>query len=239
MGCKDVFLKGIPNSQLDTDANPAIFKSSLNCTFQVDGKIAYVSPPEDQAKKMQFIKEQPTITQVGLKLAKDGVYTWILCKTRGGGDDIHFHARYVRSVLEVASLHLAIARAVGATTVHGAGELKKEGKKITFNFQSGSYMKPDCAVKDRENYMRETYFSRIFGDYDIEFVADGATFITQQPTMGELQDYASKGFRICLHDAEKVDECKATKGKCENVLKGGRKHRTRRRRKHRMTKKRS
>lgn len=219
MGCEDVFLKGIPNNQLDTDSNPAIFKSSLNCKFEVDGKIAFVSPPEDQDARIRFLKESPTITPVGLKQAKDGVYTWILCKIKGGGDTIYFHARYVRSVLEVASLHLAIARAVQATTVHGAGELKKEGKKIVFNFQSGSYMKPDCAVKDREKYMRETYFSRIFGDYDIEFEAEGQTFITEKPTMEELQHYAGKGFRICLHEPDKIDECKSVKGTCENAIK--------------------
>lgn len=232
--CEAILQKGVANDQVP-GVYPATLKSSLNCTFQVDGKIAYVSLPEDTEKAVAFINELPILNETDFfhSATPDGVYTWLLYKK--GDESFHWAFRPVTSVLEVGTLHKCIARAVRASTIHAAGEIERKGDEYTINFLSGSFMLKDCDRVAKEKVMK-ALFSDMLGS---KFGFTEKTLITAQPTMEELRFYASKGFRICLHDPDKVDECKATKGKCENVLKGGRKRktRTRRHRKHRMTRK--
>jgi hypothetical protein len=178
-----------------------------------------VSPPGKPADTIDYIFSIPVYTKSELESAENGVYAWILCKLPGEEEaDPQFIARKVNSVLEVASLHKAIARAVGAATIHGAGEVRKEGSTLTFNFLSGSYMQLDCDRDARETFMRSYLVKpEMFGS-NAKFAADMMqTFITHTPTMAELQEYANKGFRICLHDSK--DECLSKKGKCDQTLK--------------------
>ena len=217
--CERKFQNGIPNTQTPLDAFVASMKPTANCTFEVDGKYAFVSPPGKPADTIDYIFSIPVYTKSELESAENGVYAWILCKLPGEEEaDPQFIARKVNSVLEVASLHKAIARAVGAATIHGAGEVRKDGSTLTFNFLSGSYMQLDCDRDARETFMRSYLVKpELFGS-NAKFAADMMqTFITHTPTMAELQEYANKGFRICLHDSK--DECLSKKGKCDQTLK--------------------
>lgn len=214
--CELKFQIGIPNTQTPDDRSVAIMKSSVNCTFEVDGKYVFVSPPDDLAKLIEYIYIDHVYTKSDLESAEDGVYAWIFCKIAGEEEaGPQFFARKVQSILEIASLHKAIARAVDAATIHGAGEVKKEGSTLTFNFLSGSYMQLDCNREARETFMT-TYLTKpeMFGS-NSKFA--GETFITNPPTMEELQTYANKSFRVCFHSSR--EECVSKKDQCEQSLK--------------------
>lgn len=217
--CEHKFQEGILNTQTPDDRSVASMKSTVNCTFEVDGKYVFVSPPSDAAKLIEYIYDVRVYTKSDLESAEDGVYAWIFCKLPGEDDgEPQFLARKVESILEIASLHKAIARAVGAATLHGAGEVKKEGSTLTFNFLSGSYMQLDCNREARETFMT-TYLTKpdLFGA-NAKLAADRMkTFITNPPTMSELQSYANKGFHICFHDSK--EECLSKKGQCDQTLK--------------------
>jgi len=217
--CEHKFQEGILNTQTPDDRSVASMKSTVNCTFEVDGKYVFVLPPSDPAKLIEYIYDVRVYTKSDLGSAEDGVYAWIFCKLPGEEDgEPQFLARKVESILEIASLHKAIARAVGAATLHGAGEVKKEGSTLTFNFLSGSYMQLDCNREARETFMT-TYLTKpdLFGA-NAKLAADRMkTFITNPPTMSELQSYANKGFHICFHDSK--EECLSKKGQCDQTLK--------------------
>lgn len=217
--------KGTPNDQVP-GTYPVTMKPSVNCTFKVDGKIAYVGLPEDDAKTIAYIKELPIFHSIEdfaseesdlEATAPDGVYTWILYKPPGAGrGEFSWAFRPVRSILEVGTLHKSIARAVGAATIHAAGEMQKQDRELTINYLSGSFMLNDCNRRAKEVIMNEV-FSESMGGIPYSFT--DKTLITAQPTMEELQYYANKGFRICLHEPDKVAECKSVKGTCANALK--------------------
>lgn len=226
--CYDTLEKGTRNDQVP-GTYPVTLKPSVNCTFKVDGKIAYVGLPEDDAKTIAFIRELPLVNDIsdfvveeadfeeGRDIVPDGVYTWILYKRPGAGKgDFSWAFRPVRSILEVGTLHKSIARAVGAESIHAAGELAKVAGKLTINYLSGSFMLNDCNRKAKETIMTELFLSYL---EFVPFKFTDKTLITAQPTMEELQFYANKGFRICLHEPDKVDECKKTKGVCADALK--------------------
>lgn len=219
--CDAVIQKGVPNDQVP-GVFPATFKSTLNCTFEVDhdGKkqIAYVAYPEDQNVTIAFIKELPVYDLDGfVESPQEGVYTWLYYKKDG---EFRWAFRPVRSILELATIHKAIARAVEADTIHAAGEVEKQKDGYLVNFLSGSFMEKDCDRAAKEKVMLKL-FGEAFGRRNLKFALTDKTLITAKPTIDELRLYTSKGFRVCLHDPDKVSECKAMKGNCPNILKGG------------------
>lgn len=217
--CERKFQNGIPNTQSPRDFIIAVHKPSANCTFEVDGKYAFVAAPGKAIDTINFIHEIPVLTKEEFEGAENGTYAWVICKIAGEEDEPpKFFARKVRSILEVGSLHKAIVRGILAATIHGAGEARKEGSTITFNFLSGSYMQIDCDKDARETFLKEHLASDEMFGKKAKFPKDMLqTFITEKPTMEELQDYADKGFRICLHDTK--EECESVKHNCENRMK--------------------
>ena len=223
--CLAILDNGTLNDQVP-GTYPVTMKPSVNCDFNVDGKIAYVGLPEDNEKTIAFINELPIFHNIGdfeseesdlEAVAPDGVYTWILYKPPGAGKgNFSWAFRPVRSILEVGTLHKSIARAVGAKTIHAAGEMEKRDGKLTINYLSGSFMLKDCNREAKVKIMNQV-FANYMGYIDYTFT--DKTLITAQPTMEELQYYANKGFRICLHEPDKVDECNKVKGTCADALK--------------------
>ena len=223
--CGKVWDTGVPNKPID-DPYPAFFKPSTNCSYNVDGQVVFIEYPKDRQKIIDYIHRVERFDETTLLNAPNGVYTWILYKKK---DDpkVYFTSARVKSIVEMGTLHFALARGVEASTVHGAGELKKVGKDITFNFLSGSFMqkwipaKALCTLPEMEVFIRKNYLEPIFPRTNIYFTKETiiARYFLKVPTMEEIQSYADEGFVVCVHPKDKKDECKSVKGTCAAPLK--------------------
>jgi hypothetical protein len=220
--CEDVWNVGVPTKSIESF--PVFMKPSKNCALPIEGKWAHISAPSNVGDLEAYISGVDRVTSAEGFAGKSGVYTWILYRTR---DDptIKFAAGLVKSVIELGTLHHALARGTGAVTVHGAGEMKKRDaskNEILINFQSGSFMQnwvlPDtCSTGEMERFLLPKVRQMLRG-MKVE-TPRKSTFITDElvpPSMGELKEYAGKGFKICLYDSP--DACSKQKGTCETPL---------------------
>lgn len=223
--CGKVWDTGVPNKPVD-DPYPAFFKPSTNCTYNVDGQIVYIQYPTNRQKIIDYIHRVERFDQTTLLNAPNGVYTWILYKKKDD-PNTYFASARVKSIVEMGTLHFAVARGVEASTIHGAGELKKVGKDITFNFLSGSFMqkwipaKALCTLPEMEVFIRKNYLEPIFPRTNIYFTKETiiAKYFLKVPTMEEIQTYADEGFVVCVHPKENKDQCLSVKGTCAAPLK--------------------
>lgn len=206
--------------EADDEEYPMVMKQAANCAIAIGDKIAFVGLPKEKPWLQMYLNsiERLRADQLG-----DGIYTWILYRKT---DKLEFAASRVLSVYEVGTLHRAIAKSVGAKTIHGAGELRKHGKTIEYNFQSGTYMAnwisskdKTCTTSEMEDYV-EPRFKEFFPGHQL--VLRPATFINRREspaTMEELQLYADAHFIVCLHDKNDKSTCEKMGSSCENPLK--------------------
>jgi hypothetical protein len=241
--CEAAWRAGIP-LKVTADGFPIVMKPSMNCEFTVKGTqdIAYVGFPQDIETPVllenirTFLKWIPRLTAEAFEVADDGVYTWILASV--DGSEPTFYASRTTAMLELGTVHYSIATSVGATTVHGAGEVWKHGDEFTFNFLSGTFMDKwplpkECSLKTMQEYLKQrlkAIFAYLFRSKTLKFREKEPTFINTrflELTTAELEDYVKAGFVVCIHDKTKKAECKSTKSACqkpmavEQEMKGG------------------
>lgn len=229
--CEEVWERGVGARPIYEF--PVWMKPSKNCAIPVDGKYAFIAPPSQMLALLEFINTMPRIVDPEEFRGKTGVYTWILYR-KDPGTEIKFAAAFVRSVVELGTLHHALAYATGARTIHGAGELKKRDAakhEVLVNFQSGSFMEkwilPEdlCTLPEMERFVLGKLRGMLKG-LRVD-TPRKSSFITDElapPTMDELKSYAARGFKVCLYDT--ADECKTKKGTCSTALVGGKKEET-------------
>ena len=248
--CSAVWAKGMP-LKVTSDGFPIVMKPSKNCEFVVKGTsdLAYIGYPEDPADIAAYLKAIPRLTAKELEGAPNGVYTWLFASTKTSPPT--FAATRTLHDLELGTVHYALATTLGATHVHGAGEVWKHGSVVTFNFLSGTFMDKwelpkDCPLETMQTFLegklRET-FPYLTRAKEITFLPKGETFITQrylggEVTTEELHDWTKAGFKVCVHgfdpkapnDRDRArTQCKATRATCkkpftvvqDNDMKGG------------------
>ena len=232
--CEAAWRAGIP-LKVTADGFPIVMKPSMQCEVTVKGtqEIAYVGFPKDVEKDellekiRAFLKEIPRLTAEQFEAADDGIYTWILASV--GGSEPTFYASRTTAMLELGTVHYSIATAIGATTVHGAGEVWKHGDEFTFNFLSGTFMDkwplpPECPLKTMQTYLQQrlkAIFAYLFRSKALKFRETEPTFINTrllELTKEELQGYVKAGFVVCLHDKANKAECKSTRSACEKPM---------------------
>lgn len=198
------------------DDFPVVMKPVSNCSVPVDGKFAYIELPKEKEWLNLFLKTIERLTPRQLLQSKYSVFTWILYKKNG---QLQFAASPVRSIFEVGTLHRNIAQAVGANTIHGAGEIKKARDGLYYNFISGTYMVPWIRKKDRTCTLAEMeeYITPKLQEFfpGILLRKSESTFITSSftpVTMEELKLYKDAHFTVCIHDSQ--DTCKKLQGSC-------------------------
>jgi hypothetical protein len=261
--CDDAWAKGMPLKET-YDGFPIVMKPSMNCMYRVQGTndIAYVglpgsnkpgaTPEEKEGFKTQvrtFLAGIPRLSVEQLDSADEGIYTWILYSD-GSGVAPQFAASRTETMLELGTVHYSIATAVGAKSVHGAGELWKHGDEYTFNFLSGTFMEswrsslpPGCPLPTMEGYLRRKLQTEVlpelFRGRTLSFTKDAfvtSRILEKELTTARLEDYVRAGFVVCVYDKSQEAECKSTKAMCKKpvtLATGGR----RTRRKRRLTKK--
>lgn len=242
--CEEAWAKGMP-LKVTTDGFPIIMKPSMNCEYTVEGTkdIAYVGFPQDIPKPelvekiRAFLLTVPRLTAEEFQEAPDGVYTWILASV--GGSAPTFYASRTTAMLELGTVHYSIATAIGATTVHGAGEVWKHADRYTFNFLSGTFMEKwplpkECPLETMQEFLKtklKAIFPYLFRAKGLEFREGDPTFIHSrflELTTAELEGYVDAGFVVCIHDKANKAECKSTKSACakpmvslKDTMKGG------------------
>jgi hypothetical protein len=251
--CKIVWQAGVPYTApgerrdqnrdvfVTAGINPIFVKRAFNCEVEdEDGRAIYVEVQSGNA----HIKELPTLSTLP---TEDGVYTWIFFKK--APFPMAFAAtRVVGGVLEMGTAHLALAAHCaeeGDITVHGAGELKKEGTTYFYNALSGTFTAAWTRSKRGEKAPRMcqkgdllNYIPTVIEAY-IRANAPGATVTAAATTLvtdkvvtkDEIAEYTAKGWVIRTYASK--DECR----KANIPEEGGRRRKTRRRRRIRKTRK--
>jgi hypothetical protein len=194
--------------QPNPDWIPVIVKANTNCVVKTtEGQYVFVGLPLDDEALKNYLGAVPIYDAASLP---DGMATWVLYRTEGD-PTIKFAATKVWSALEIGSLHLSITSKVKPVTIHGAGELVKQGDTIRFNTLSGSYTlywvksrnkKRSCTGDELEDFISER-FKSFFPGKSLPKV--DTTFIrTENPvTQAELDMYRAAGFTVELFaDAE-------------------------------------
>jgi hypothetical protein len=227
--CEEAWKQGMP-LKITSDGFPIIMKPSMNCEYRVQGTqdIAYVGLPKTKEEVMAFLETIPRLSVDDLDSAPEGVYTWLLYSKDDG--DPQFVASKTETMLELGTVHYSIAMSVGATRVHGAGELWKHGTAYTINFLSGTFMQSwvipaPCTLKIMERFIREKLMREVLPALfrgktltfsDSAFVAD--RFLKDALTTDKLEDYVRAGFIVCIHDMANKAVCKSTKGTCKKPV---------------------
>ncbi len=144
-------------------------KKSFNCDVKNEGGQYVLATLPGREKLAAYLKSIPIWKD--LKSLPDGLYTWIFYHR--AASPVQFAATTTWSALEMGTTHLAIAARVGASAVHGAGELRKSGNTYTYNLLSGTFtgewkkkMKGTCTPDALEEYI-DTEFKLRFADADI------------------------------------------------------------------------
>ena len=144
-------------------------RQSFNCDVKTEGGQYVLATLPGREKLAAYLKSIPIWKD--LKSLPDGLYTWIFYHR--AASPVQFAATTTWSALEMGTTHLAIAARVGASAVHGAGELRKSGDTYTYNLLSGTFtgewkkkMKGTCTPDALEAYI-DTEFKLRFGDADI------------------------------------------------------------------------
>lgn len=231
--CEEAWRTGMPLKST-SDGFPILMKPSMNCEYTVKGTqdIAYVGFPdlpreELVAQLRAFLLTVPRLTAEELEDAEDGIYTWVYASIEGG--EPTFYASRTTAMLELGTVHYSIATAVGATAVHGAGEVWKHGTELTFNFLSGTFMEkwqlpPGCTLKIMEEVLKEKLkdtFAYVRREQGLGFRSKDPTFISTrflELTTAELEGYVQSGFKVCIHAKGNKAECKSTKAACKKPM---------------------
>jgi len=123
------------------------FRIPQNNVKNEEGKYVFVGKVygfgninDDISKVLDFLENFTVLNQEELLTADDGIYNWILYSEKDS-KDIKFTAIHIQSPFEIGTTHQSLAynKKVNASLIYGAGELKIEDKKITFNVLSGTY----------------------------------------------------------------------------------------------------
>jgi hypothetical protein len=192
-------------------------KKSFNCDVKNEGGQYVLATLPGREKLAAYLKSIPIWKD--LESLPDGLYTWIFYHR--AASPVQFAATTTWSALEMGTTHLAIAARVGASAVHGAGELRKSGDTYTYNLLSGTFtgewkkkMKGECTPDALEAYI-DTEFNRQFPDAELS--RTDATLITQDLpiTEDEIATYTNAGWTFQFF---------ATQKDCLDVMnkKGGR-----------------
>jgi hypothetical protein len=203
--CEVQWDNGVGYARDNFDKEFISVRNEHQCTVQFGDKFLFIDLKD--LRRDEFIENIPLIYE---KPTDDGYYTWLIYT-----EDTKqlFVATKALSILEIGTIHMDIAKRVNAKKIHAAGELKVDGESITFNLQSGTYMKP--AMQKKGNRCRTDYFEELVIKKVKMYLGENAKD-TEEPLINkdnlpitgeELTLYESYGALITQYDS--FDKCKA------------------------------
>ena len=224
--CDEKWDSGLFTVEKDENSFVAI-RYLHNCGIQFGNGVFYINL--DSMRKGDFLNDIPLIYE---RPTENGYYTWIVY-SRPGEEKV-FVAAKVLSILELGTIHKALAHKVDADKIHAAGEILLDNDRLYFNLLSGTYMRNTfnrtrrrrgrCDPDELEELIignMNNYLGNNISWTSMPLISDAVLPVTQ----GELDLYQSYGATVQLFDS--VEECLAIRN--VNVNRGGK--RTRRKRK--------
>lgn len=201
-------------------------KKSFNCDVKNEGGQYVLATLPGRDKLDAYLKSIPIWKD--LQSLPDGLYTWIFYHR--AASPVQFAATKAWSALEMGTIHLAIATRVGASAVHGAGELRKSGDTYTYNLLSGTFTgdwkkrvagKGVCTAEGLETYIDDEFKSRF---KTLNLTKTDTTLITGDlpVTEEEIDTYTKAGWTFKFFPTQK--ECldvMGTKGGRRRTRRGG------------------
>jgi uncharacterized protein YerC len=119
-------------------------------TVDKDGKeiLFNLRKGQNQTEIYEFFKDM-IVSNEGIQLADDGIYTWILIASDKDPYGELYAAKTI-SMQEIGTLHKNLYDTMTKLkpVIVAAGEFDKRGKKITFNLLSGTFMEPKVKGKN-------------------------------------------------------------------------------------------
>ena len=221
--CAKKWNKGIRH---DADPRfPLVMKPSANCSYEIEGQVAYIGLPTEAKWLDLYLSTIKRLRPVQV-LADTGVFTWLLY--RKGNSDLQFVASKVHTPYEIGTIHYALYEAVGATSAHGAGELRRTSDgKVYVNMASGSFVANWVGIRDVPctPYEMESYIldklRPFFPGVELTKTSSQQTYITAENlpmTLEDLQLYADAHFTVCLHPKDQKDTCRKVRNTCEKPM---------------------
>jgi len=225
--CDEKWDSGLFTVEKDENSFVAI-RYFHNCRIQFGNGVFYINL--DTMRKDDFLNDIPLIRE---RPTENGYYTWIIY-SRPGEEKV-FVAAKVLSILELGTIHKALAHKVDADKIHAAGEIFVDNDRLYFNLLSGTYMRntfnrtrrrrsrcdpdelEDLIIGKMKDYLGNniTWTSR-------DLISENVLPVTQ----GELDLYQSYGATVQLFDS--IDECLPFRNRTLGGKRTRRKRKTRR-----------
>ena len=214
--CDEKWDSGLFTVEKDENSFVAI-RYLHNCGIKFGNGVFYINL--DSMRKDDFLNDMPLVRE---RPTENGYYTWIIY-SRPDEEKI-FVAVKVLSILEVGTIHKAIAHKVDADKIHAAGEILVDNDRLYFNLLSGTYMQNtfNRTRRRRGRCDPDELEDLIIGKMK-DYLGNNITWTSQTlikeavlpVTQGELDLYQSYGATIQLFDS--AEECIAIR----NVNRGG------------------
>lgn len=208
--CDEVWSEGLRFEWEDKWDSP--YKDALNCSVRTQtGEFVSIKPPADITAFLAGLRIYDSSNLI------DGIFTWMFYNT-SDNPAIRFAASKVESEFEVGTAHKVMGLRLRAAKVYGAGELKKEGTVITYNLESGSYMKPWKEAREKKRSCMpeeiEAKVDSVFLNLFPGAVKREGTFISKMRVSTELlEEYRAAGFIV---------DVQPDRVTCRTRLRGGR-----------------
>jgi hypothetical protein len=208
--CEEKWNNGIEYFEDEHDTIISI-RQQHKCRVVFNGRILNINI--SNLNKDTLLQDIPLIHE---RPVEHGYYTWLIYSNDG---DKVFVASKAYSILELGTIHRAIAYRVQPTKIHSAGEIRVDvNGTLTFNIISGTYMLPFFSSLKRSRCDKDNLESLMVRKIK-EFIGEDSNFTqetlitpaTLPVTQEEIDLYTRHGAVIGL-PYNSTEECKAAQG---------------------------
>ena len=174
---------------IKNDDEKYVFVGKVYGTFDIN---------KDITKVLEFLENFTVFNKDELLNANDGFYNWLLYSDTT--EEIKFTSTQILSPYDIGTTHQSIAynNKVDAIVIYGAGELKKEDKKIIFNLVSGTFTKK-LIQYDFDKIVKNQIinkFKEIFPDSKYDDTTDSYNYKVKTVSNKLLELYKKGGYFV-------------------------------------------
>ena len=199
--------------------NSVIMRPNLQCFHKSSNEFILVET--ERMKKQEFLDSIPLIYG---RPTEPGYYTWIVYSSET--EKKQLVCCKALSILEIGTVHKALAYRVNAEVIHAAGEVFiGEDRKLYFNFMSGTFMRDAFRKNKRDYSTEEMILFLVFKMKEPSYFDKGAQW--RDATFFTAERLPVSDEELALYQRfGAVVERFPTKEECEKKKGGGKRRRT-------------